>query len=97
MRYLIAAVVLVGAMSLSCVKRSYAVHHRVRPTCDAACDYYLACKQSDNTRVRGACVTECQEFFSDGDALVEFQRLECDAAVWFIEGPSGRPPGSTVQ
>ena len=95
--YLRAAVALLGAMSLSCIKRSYSVHHRVRPTCNAACDYYLACKQSDNNRVRSACVTECEDFFTDKDALTEFQRLECDAAVSFIEGPSGRPPGSVAQ
>jgi hypothetical protein len=93
-RPLIVCIALLAATGLSCIKRSYGVHHRVRPTCNAACDYYLACKESRSDRIRAACVTECQDFFTDKDALKEFQRLECEAAVSFIEGSSGRPPGS---
>ena len=97
MRALSLCIALLAASGLSCIRRNYVVHHRVRPTCEAACDYYLACKQSQNQRVLTACVTECREFFTDKDALREFQRLECEAAVSFIEGSSGRPPGSVAR
>ena len=95
MRFLLLGLAL--ATLLSCGGHPYVVHHRVRPTCDAACDYYLACKSSNSNKIRTACVSECQEFFTDHDTLREFQRLRCPDAVAFIEGSSGRPPGSAAR
>lgn len=66
---------------------------QVTGTCEGACDYYLACKRTDDVARFESCVAECNDFFSDRQALVELERLACDELVAFIEGPSGRAPG----
>ncbi|HTM20677.1 MAG TPA: hypothetical protein VL172_09225 [Kofleriaceae bacterium] len=63
-------------------------------TCDGVCDYYLACKQSADAKTRDACVQECSFIFSDDESLMAFESLECPDAVAYVEGPSGRAPGT---
>ena len=69
------------------------------PTCEAVCDYYTGCRNIEARATLEACVTECREiFYEDGEpdkrSLRQFQRLECSEAIGFVEGSSGRPPGS---
>jgi len=69
------------------------------PSCESLCNYYVACRDIEDSAVHGACVAECREiFYEDGEpdtrSLRDFQRLECSEAVAFIEGSSGRPPGA---
>jgi hypothetical protein len=89
---------LVGLTALTsttmCVRQPGAAQRNVTGTCQGACDYYLACKRDDDTQRWSACMTDCNEFFSNEQALREFERMECDAVVSFVEGPNGRPPGT---
>jgi hypothetical protein len=58
----------------------------------AGCAHYQGSPQDD--RLYATCVDECREIYEDPQVLVEYERLRCDDAVAFIEGESGRPPGS---
>lgn len=66
---------------------------KVTGTCQGACEYYQACRRSDDSDVYQACVSECTDFFNGAQALSELERLDCEELVAFIEGPSGRAPG----
>ncbi len=82
---------------VACAPRAYIVQRQLTGTCDGACDYYLACKRSDDPPTRDACVKECGFIFSDDESLMAFESLECSDAVAYVEGPSGRGPGSKGQ
>ena len=88
----VVALTLVVCLVASC-PRPRASGPQVTGTCEGACDYYQACTRSDDAERFAACVSECNDFFSDRQALVELERLACDELVAFIEGPSGRGPG----
>jgi hypothetical protein len=90
-----AALCLVLVAIAACARQQYPIARHSTGTCEGACDYYLACKRSDDQQVFGACYQECTDFFSDQQALRELERLTCDELVAFIEGPSGREPGQT--
>jgi len=87
---------LVLAVLAGCAKPRYVVYHRLTGTCEGACGYYLACKRSDDERAREACVAECREIFSTSETLKDFERLECEDAIAFVEGSSGRGPGEAA-
>lgn len=68
-------------------------------TCEGACRHYTSCKGTKDKQVTHACVVECTEIFvddgePDAESLKEFERLSCPDAVAFVEGSSGRGPGS---
>lgn len=79
-----------------CAKPRYIVYRKVTGTCEGACSYYLACKRSDDQIAHQSCVSECQEIFSSAETIKDFERLECEDAVAFVEGDSGRGPGEPV-
>jgi hypothetical protein len=74
--------------------RRYAAE--VTGSCEGACDHYLSCKATDSARTRDACIDECEEIYEDPFTLAHFESLECIEAIEFVEGPSGRGPGTTV-
>jgi hypothetical protein len=74
--------------------RQYAAE--VTGSCEGACDHYLSCKSSESAAAHDACVTECEEIYEDPFTLAHFESLECVEAIQFVEGPSGRGPGTTV-
>ena len=84
----------------SCVRRGSTTSGRSSVgTCDGACSHYAACKGSSDQALMTACVRECTQFYAvDGVAdsafLIDYQRLDCPAAISFIEGQSGTEPGS---
>ncbi len=84
------------ALLAGCAKPRYVVYRQVTGTCDGACSYYLACKRSDDKAAHDACVVECQEVFSSTETLKDFERLECEDVIAFVEGSSGRGPGESV-
>jgi hypothetical protein len=87
---------LVGlALTVSCLRSQHRRSYRPSGTCASACDYYLSCKDKDDDRdaVR-SCIIECRDVFSDKDSLRAFERLSCDEAIAYVEGPSGRTPGN---
>jgi hypothetical protein len=92
---------LVGFLLLSvlagCAKPRYVVYRRLTGTCEGACDYYLACKRSDDDTARQACVAECREIFATAETLKDFERLDCEDAIAFVEGSSGRGPGEPLR
>lgn len=95
MRRRLFPLVLVGlALAMSCIRAQHRRSYRPAGTCESACDYYLSCKDKDDDRdAVASCVTECRDVFSDTDSLRAFERLSCEEAIAFVEGPSGREPG----
>ena len=63
-------------------------------TCHGACDHYLGCKGDERAESRETCLADCREIFvSDGTpdraSLNEFEMLECEKAVAFVDGDGG--------
>lgn len=84
-----------------CVNRSRGpVFGRPTGTCAGACDHYLWCKAQYGDKVdersRQACELECPEVFSGAESLAAFESLTCDDTVAFVEGESGRGPGTLL-
>jgi hypothetical protein len=97
LRYLLSAALATSLLAIvACAPRPYVVQRQLTGTCDGVCDYYLACKRSGDVQTRQACVKECSFIFSDDESLMAFESLECADAVAYVEGPSGRAPGSSV-
>ncbi|RMH44130.1 MAG: hypothetical protein D6689_03180 [Deltaproteobacteria bacterium] len=94
-----AAVAVVAAVAVGSCARPPAPARPRQPTgtCPGACAHYLRCKgEPDDTATFAACVTECRATFDDPDVLADYERLDCDDAVAFIEGDSGRGPGAAA-
>jgi len=63
-------------------------------SCTGACEHYLDCKESDSEAARDQCLEECNQIFvykgePDRASLQDFEELECEAAIGFVEGDSG--------
>jgi hypothetical protein len=60
-------------------------------SCYGACGHYLECKGDRRQSSRDTCLSECREIFvqdgtTDHDSLRDFENLECEAAVAFVDG-----------
>jgi hypothetical protein len=69
-------------------------------TCDGACEHYTSCKGTEDRLITDACLRECAEIFvDDGDvdteSLREFEQLDCEAVIGFVEGNSEQVPGAS--
>lgn len=100
MRHTVLLLALLAGLSASCVR-----HVRSAPrtaeygTCEGACGHYAGCRGDRDPAMLRSCMDECEAIFvTDGivdqEALGDFEELECSDAVAFVEGDSGRPPGS---
>jgi hypothetical protein len=93
---------LVASLSAgSCVNRSRGpVFGRPTGTCAGACEHYLWCKaqygDGIDERSQKTCELECPAVFSGEESLAAFESLECDDTVAFVEGESGRGPGTLL-
>jgi hypothetical protein len=56
-------------------------------TCAGACDHYVSCKSGHPQVDADRCNRECPDVFSDREALMEFERLSCEDAVEYVDGP----------
>jgi hypothetical protein len=65
-------------------------------TCAGACDHYLGCKRNSDPAARTACISECGDVFQDEESLRAFESLECRDTIEYVEGESGRGPGTMV-
>jgi hypothetical protein len=91
----------IAALAASCAWRAsgYTGPRTITGTCDGACRHYLRCKGESSPNVYGACVQECEMIFVEDDepdsvSLGMFEQLDCPDAIGFVEGTSGRGPGS---
>lgn len=84
----LAAVVAVGMLgSTGCFIRAIGGEDRhLTGTCDGACEYYLDCKDADEPTARAQCAAECEEIFASPERIREFESLECQDAVEFVDG-----------
>jgi hypothetical protein len=80
----------------TCMRQPGAAQRTVTGTCQGACDLYLSCKRDDDEQRWTACMNECNDFFASEQALREFERMECEDVISFVEGPNGRAPGSKL-
>lgn len=90
-----------GLAASGCVNRSLGpVFGRPTGTCAGACDHYLWCKAQYGDKIdersRQTCELECPEVFSGAESLAAFESLSCDDTVAFVEGESGRGPGTLL-
>jgi hypothetical protein len=86
-----------GLLALAGCVRHLGPAYRRSPTgtCPGACEHYLLCKGTpDDRETMSACVDECRAIYDDASVLAAYERLECEKAVAFIEGSSGRGPGA---
>lgn len=88
-------------LPMGCVRqRTGTIFHRPTGTCGGACAHYLACKAERGHDVtessRQACELECADVFSGTEPLVAFESLSCEDAIAFVEGESGRGPGTLL-
>jgi len=89
-------------LATSCVRQARTLpRQEVSGTCEGACQHYLGCKGEYSEASKQTCVTECREIFvyqgePDRDSLEEFESLQCEAAVAFVEGDgdAGSRPNS---
>jgi hypothetical protein len=86
-------------LSASCLRytRSAGTYGE-RGTCDSAWSYYVGCRGGGDAALARGCLDECEAIFvtdgvTDAESLREFEALECNDAIAFVEGDSGRPPG----
>lgn len=98
---LVLALGLTAVLPMACVRqRAGTMFHRPTGTCGGACAHYLACKAERGHEVndssRRTCELECAEVFSGVEALVAFESLSCEDAIAFVEGKSGRGPGTLL-
>lgn len=66
-------------------------------SCEGACDHYLTCKGDGRPAVFRECVAECRDIFvsngqADHDSLRDFEELDCEDTVAFVEGTRGGSP-----
>jgi hypothetical protein len=92
------ALLLASGCAVSCVRSSYRSRKtEVAGTCEGACHHYVVCADPKNEDATyRECLGECREIFvSDGrpdaDTLRDYERLECEDAVSFVEGHRKRP------
>ncbi len=98
---LVASLVMTFLTLGGCVNRSRGpVFGRPTGTCAGACDHYLWCKAQYGDKIdapsRKTCELECPEVFSGEESLAAFESLTCDDTVAFVEGESGRGPGTLL-
>lgn len=84
------------ATAMASCTRQVVRHRKVTGTCAGVCRHYLVCKNNHTKKMMKICVAECDEMFSGVEAHKAFERhLDCEEAISFVEGKSGRGPGST--
>lgn len=74
---------------------TYHAHH-LTGTCDGACTHYLDCKDSHDPAAHAACAQDCEQVFQDPESIRAFESLECPDTIEYVEGDTGRGPGTIV-
>ncbi len=80
---------------VACARPVQVRQPRLTGTCEGACEHYLGCRGGYDDESLAVCVEECGGVFSDSESLRAYESLECEAAVSFVEGSSGRGPGGS--
>jgi hypothetical protein len=88
------ALVMAAAL-LSCVRYARMQTFTSTGTCAGACRHYLACKGDGSDASQKVCEEDCGEIFVDDgepdrESLREFEGLDCEIAVAFVDGDGGR-------
>ncbi len=94
---LLLAFTLIGLVGTGCFRYSHARRFASSGSCAGACDHYLDCKESDSEAARDQCLDECDQIFvyrgvPDRASLQDFEELDCEAAVAFVDGDAGQKP-----
>jgi hypothetical protein len=89
-------VVLGLALGACRIANPFATNRKLTGTCDGACDHYLDCKDAGGAAAKQACVEECRDVFHDAESIRAFESLDCRDTIEYVEGPSGRGPGTMV-
>ncbi len=84
-------VLLAVALLGSCFKATYYRGSGSSGSCSGACDHYLSCKGSNDKKAERKCLRECQAIFVDDgevdrESLKDFEDLQCEDAVAFVDG-----------
>jgi|GEM_PF-1039197 len=93
----LALTALVSGFILSCSRPNMIQRPRITGTCEGVCRHYLSCKDELSAPKMKACVAECDEVFTGTTAHQAYQGLSCEDAISFVEGSSGRGPGTPTK
>lgn len=93
----LALTALVAGFMLSCSRPNMIQRPRITGTCEGVCRHYLACKDDMSAPKMKVCVAECEEVFTGTTARQAYQGLSCEDAIGFVEGSSGRGPGTPTK
>lgn len=91
------ALTFIGLATTGCFRYARSQSLATSGSCGGACDHYLECKQSDSDQARDECLAECEQIFvykgePDRVSLQEFEELDCEATVAFVDGDGGQRP-----
>lgn len=96
LRTAVAGVVIGVALAACRLPSPFGSNRKLTGTCDGACARYLDCKDVGEASAHAACVDECRDVFHDAESIRAFESLECRDVIEYVEGPSGRGPGTMV-
>jgi hypothetical protein len=88
LRGVLAGLAVAATIASGCFVRS-ARNRNLTGTCRGACDWYLRCKGTGDADLRGRCLRECPEVFSDEQSLMAFESMSCRNAIEYVEGTPG--------
>lgn len=91
------AFTVIGLVGSGCFRYVRTQRFAASGSCTGACDHYLDCKESDSEDARDRCLAECNQIFvykgePDRASLQDFEELECEAAIAFVDGDAGQKP-----
>lgn len=73
-----------------CVIRTILIGRTNTGTCDGACDRYQECSATPSPTPRYQCIAECPEALGQADSIRQFESLECEDVVRFVDGPRAK-------
>jgi hypothetical protein len=73
-----------------CAIRTILIGRTNTGTCDGACDRYQECSAAPSPTPRYQCLAECPDALGQANSIREFESLECEDVVRFVDGPRAR-------
>lgn len=91
------AFTVIGLTGSGCFRYVRTQRFAASGSCTGACDHYLDCKESDSEDALDQCLAECKQIFvykgePDRASLQDFEELDCEAAIAFVDGDAGQKP-----
>ncbi len=79
-----------SAASSGCGLRTIFIGRSNTGTCEGACDRYRECSAMPAPTEHQQCLLECPDALGSADNIRQFESLECDDVVSYVDGPRAR-------